>query len=116
MNGIRCDKLSIAVDAVMVHSDKYQKGFDTVVTFFTQYINRKAPTLSVEVAYVAQKRPAKRQKTSISYGTFNRIIELKKCSREKYDSMLMAQQQQLYKLWKKNRLIMNKKTPESSKL
>ena len=40
---------------------------------------------------------------------------MKKYSREEYDSMLMAQHQQLYELWKKAGLIKDKKTPESSR-
>ena len=36
LNGIRCDKLSTAAATVSVHPDKYEKDFDTVVTFLTQ--------------------------------------------------------------------------------
>ena len=50
VNGIRCNKLSIAVTAVKAHADKYEKDFDAVVTFLTQYINKRWPTPSVEVA------------------------------------------------------------------
>ena len=41
------------------------------------------------------------------------MIELKKYSREEYDSMLMAQHQLLYKLQKKAGLMKGKKIPES---
>ena len=95
LNGIRCDKLSTAVATVRAHTYKYEKDFDTVVAFLTQYIDKKAPTLSVKVASVTQTRPAKRQKTSTSHGTFRGKIELKKYSREEYDSMSAAQCQQL---------------------
>ena len=40
---------------------------------------------------------------------------MKKYSREEYDSMTMVQQQQLYKLQKKARLIKGKKTPDSNR-
>ena len=40
---------------------------------------------------------------------------MKKYSREKYDSMSMAQQQQLYELWKRAQLIKSKMTQESNK-
>ena len=53
LNGIRCDKLSIVVVVVRVHPDKYEKDSDAVVTFITQYINERAPTLSVKVASAA---------------------------------------------------------------
>ena len=47
LNGIRCDKLSTAVTTVRVHPDNLKKDFDAVVTFLTQYINKKAPIPSV---------------------------------------------------------------------
>ena len=88
--------MSTAVAAVRIHPEKYKKDFDAVVTFLTQFINKKAPTLSVKVASVTQIRPAKRQKTSTSCGFFIGEIEFKKYSREEYDSMSVAQHQQLY--------------------
>ena len=72
MNGIRCDKLSTAVTTVRVHPDKYKKGFGTVGTILTQYINKKTPTLSLKVASVDQTRPTKQQKTSDTHDTFIR--------------------------------------------
>ena len=107
LNGIRCDKLSTAIAKVRVHPDKYEKDFDTVVTFLSQYINKKAPTLSLKVASVAQTRPANWQKTSATCGTF-KGLSWKKYSREKNDSMLMVQHQQLYELKKKAGLIKGK--------
>ena len=59
LNGIRCDKLSTAVTSVRVHPDKYEKDFDAIVTFPTQYINKRAPTPSVKVNSVGQNRSAK---------------------------------------------------------
>ena len=53
--------------------------------------------------------------TSTTHDTFKGKIELKKYSREEYDSMSMAQHQQLYELQKKTRLIKGNKTPESSR-
>ena len=47
--------MSIEIAAVIVHPDKYEKDFDAVVAFLTQYINKKAPTLSVKVASVGQR-------------------------------------------------------------
>ena len=64
LNGIRCDRLSTAVASVRVHTDNYKKDFDTVVTFLTQYINKKAPTESVKVATAGQARPAKQYKAN----------------------------------------------------
>ena len=72
--------MSTAVAAVRAHRDKYEKDFDAVFTFLIQYIDKKAPTPSVKVASVTQTRPAKRQKTSMSRGTFRGKIELKKYS------------------------------------
>ena len=105
--------MSTAVTTVRVHPDKYEKDVDVLVTFFTKYINKRAPTLSVKVASVGQTRPAKWQKTSASCGILKGKVELKKYSREEYDSMSKAQCQQLYELQKKARLIKGKKTPES---
>ena len=87
LNSFRCNKLSPAVSTVRVHLDKYKKDIDKVVAFLTQCINKRAPTPSVKVANVGQNRPAKQQKTSASGGTFKGKIELKKYSREEYDSM-----------------------------
>ena len=115
LNSIWCDKLSTAVTAVRAHPDKYQKDFNAVVAFLTQYIDKRAPTLSVKVASVTQTRTAKGQKTSATHGIFKGTIKLKKYSREEYDSMSMAQHQQLFELQKKARLIKLKKTPESSR-
>ena len=72
--------LSTGVTAVRVHPDKYEKDFNTVVAILTQYIDKKAPTLSVKVASDTQIRPAKWQKTSTSHGTLKGKIELEKYS------------------------------------
>ena len=56
LNGIRCDNLFTAVEAVKAYLDKHEKDFDT---FLTQYINKREPTLSMKVAFIAQSRPAK---------------------------------------------------------
>ena len=69
----------------------------------------------MKVASVGQSRPAKKQKPTTTHGTFNENIELKKYSREEYDSMLTEQRQQLYQLQKKAVLIKGKKTQESSR-
>ena len=87
LHGIRCDKLSTA----RVHSDKYKKDFNAVVALLTQYIDMSAPTPSVKVASVTQTRSAKRQKASTSHSTFKEKIDLKKYSREEYNSMSVAQ-------------------------
>ena len=42
--------MSMVVITVKVHPDKYEKDFDAVVAFLTQYINKRAPILSVKVA------------------------------------------------------------------
>ena len=74
--------MSIAVTTVRVHPDKYEKDFDTVVSFLTQYINKRALTPSVKVVSVGQTRPAKLQMISTSCGTFRGKMELNKYSRE----------------------------------
>ena len=66
--------------AVRAHPDRYKKDFDAVVTFLFQYIDRKALTPSVKVAFITQTRPAKRQKTSASCNIFKGKIELRKYS------------------------------------
>ena len=83
--------MSTAVVAVRVHPDMYEKDFDAVVAFLTQYIDKKAPTPSMKVAYIGQSRPAKWQMTTTANATFKGKIESKQYSREEYDSMLMAQ-------------------------
>ena len=45
----------------------------------------------MKISSIAQTIPAKRQETSATHGIFKGKIELKKYSREEYDSMLMAQ-------------------------
>ena len=47
LNGIRCDKLSTAVAAVKMHLDKYEKDFDAVISFLSQYIKKGAPTMDI---------------------------------------------------------------------
>ena len=84
------DKLSTSVMSVRVHPDKYEKDFDAVVAFLTQYIDKRAPTPTVKVTSVGQDRPAKWQKISATCSTFKGKIEFKKYSREEYDSMSMA--------------------------
>ena len=91
LNGIWCDRLSTAVTTVKAHPDKYMKDFDKAVAFITQDINKSALTPSVKSASVGQNRPAKQQKTTTTHGTFKTKIELKKYSREEYDSMSMVQ-------------------------
>ena len=100
MNGIRGDKLSREAASVSAHPDKYKKDFSTIVAFLTQYINKRVPTLSVKVSSVGPTRPSKWQKTSTICGTFKGKIEFKKYFREEYDSVSMAQCQQLCELWK----------------
>ena len=107
--------MSTAVAMTRAHPDKYEKDFDAVVAFLIQYIDKKAPTPSMRIVSIAQTRPAKWQKTSTSHGTFKGKTGLKKYSREEYDSMSMAQHQQLYELWKKAGLMKVKKTLESSR-
>ena len=68
----------MAVATVRAHPGKYEKDFDAVVAFLIQYIDKNALTPSMKVASVTQTRPAKRQKTSTSCGTFRGKIELKK--------------------------------------
>ena len=115
LNSMRCDKLSTAVAAVRVHTDKYEKVFDAVVASITQYIDKRESGPSVKVASISQTRPANQQKTSTTHGIFKGKIELKKYSSEEYDSMSMRQHQQFYKLWKKVGLIKGKKIPENNR-
>ena len=78
LNGIRCDKS--AVITVRAHADKYEKDFYTVVAFLTQYINKRASSLSVKVASFSQIRPAKWQVTHENHGTFKGKVESKNTS------------------------------------
>ena len=96
--------MSTVVATVMAHPDKYMKDFNIVVTFLSQYINKKAPKPSVKIASVTQTRPAKRQKTSASHNILRGKIELKKYSQKEHYSMSAARYQQLHELWKKARL------------
>ena len=107
--------MSTAVATVRAHPDKYEKDFDAVVIFLTQYVDKRSPIPRVNVASVMQIRLAKLQKTNASCGTFRGKINLKKYSREEYNLMLKAQRQHLSKLWKKAGLIKSKKTPESGR-
>ena len=43
-----CDKLSTKVATVRAHPDKYEKNFDAVVPILIQYIDKRAPMLSVK--------------------------------------------------------------------
>ena len=70
--------MSTAVDAVRAHTDKYNKDFDIVVTLLTQYIDKRASTLSVKNASVSKTRASKQQKTSTTHGTFKGKIKFKK--------------------------------------
>ena len=53
-NGKRSDKLSTAVATVTVQPDKCENDFDAVVALLSEYIDKKAPRLSVKV----DRRPA----------------------------------------------------------
>ena len=70
LNGIRYNQLSTAVATVRAHQEQYEKDFDTVVIFLSQYIDKRAPTPSVKVASVGQHRHTKWQKTSATHGAF----------------------------------------------
>ena len=69
LNGIRCDKFSTAITTVRAHPENYKNDFDAVVTFLSQFIDKRALTPSVKVASVCQTRPAKWQKTSATHDT-----------------------------------------------
>ena len=69
LNDIRCDKLSAAVVAVWARPKKYEKDFDAVVDFLTQYIDNRASTPSVKVASVSQTTSVKQQETTTNNGT-----------------------------------------------
>ena len=98
LNGIRHNELSTVIATVWSHSDKYEQEFDAIVAFLTQNIDKQGPILRVKIISVAQSRPATKQKTIALCSTFKDQIQLKKYSREEYDLMLIAQQQQLYEL------------------
>ena len=97
--------MSTAVTKIRAYSNKYQKDFDAIVAFLTQYIDKRAPTHSVKVASAGQNRTVKWQKSSTIHGIFKVKIVLKKYCRDKYDSMAKSQCQQLYELQTKARLI-----------
>ena len=108
-------QVSIADAAVRAHQDKYEKNFDAVVTFLSQYINKGAPTPNAQDASVGQSRPAKWQRPALPMALSREKIQLKKYSSVEYESMSTEQQQQLYELQKKARLIEGKKTLEGSR-
>ena len=81
---------STAVATVRVHLDKYEKDFNAIVTFLTQYIDKRQFTTSAKVASVTQTTPAKQKKTSAVHGTLKGKIKLKKYSSEEYDLMSIA--------------------------
>ena len=86
-----CDKFLTKITTLKAYPDKYEKDFNAVVTYLTQYINKRGPTPSNNVAFIAQTRPAKQQKISTVHGTFKGKIALKKYSTDEYNSMLTAQ-------------------------
>ena len=45
--------------AVRSHPYKYEKDFNAVVAFLTQYIDKRVPTPCVKIASVTQTTPAK---------------------------------------------------------
>ena len=51
--------MSTPVATVRVHPEKYENDFETDVAFLIQYINTRASTSSVKVAFVVKNRPAK---------------------------------------------------------
>ena len=96
LNGIRCDKMSKAVATVRAHPGKYEKDFDAVVAFLTQYIDKRSPTQGVKVAFVGQTRPTQAAEDQHYLWHFQR----KGWVEERL---------------KKDRLVKGKKTPESSR-
>ena len=69
----------------------------------------------MKLVSIAQTRPTYWQKTSATFDMLKGKIELKKYSHEEYNSMAMAQQQQLYEHWHKAGLLKGKKIAESNK-
>ena len=59
LNGIRCNKLFTVVASTKAHTDNYEKNFNAVVTFLTQYIDKHRLTPAVKVISIVQIRPAK---------------------------------------------------------
>ena len=57
------DKLTTVVNAVRVHSDKYENVFNAVIALLILHIDKRAPMQSVKVTSVGQTRPANWQKT-----------------------------------------------------
>ena len=54
INGIKCDKISIAIFAVKAYPDKYEKNFDAVVAYLSQYVEKGGLTMSVIVVSITQ--------------------------------------------------------------
>ena len=77
---------------VRADPDKYEKDFDAVVAFLTQYIGKKATMPSVKVAVVGQNRLPSGRRPVLPVALLKKV-ELKKYSREKYDSMSMVRPQ-----------------------
>ena len=92
-----------------------QEGFWGSSPLSQQVYWQKSTKPEQKVASVGHTRPAKWQKMSSNGGDFKGKVQLKKYSREEYDSTSMAQCQKLCELLKKTGLIKGKKRPESSR-
>ena len=48
------------VITVNAHPDRYEKNFDTVVVYLSQYLKKQGPSLSVKVVSTTKVKPTKR--------------------------------------------------------
>ena len=56
LNGIRYEMLSTGVTAVRAHLDKYEKGFNAVVAFIAQHINKESTSAKCESCLCQSKQ------------------------------------------------------------
>ena len=115
LSSIRCDKLFTAVITVKVDPVKYEKDFNAVAPSLTLYIDKRAQTISVNVASVVQPDMLRGRRPALHMAP-SKMIELKKYSQEEYDSMSTAQHQQCYELQKNAGLTEGRTTPESRRV
>ena len=88
----------------------HEKHFDAVFPYLLEFIQKWGITMNVKVTFIAPSRSANRQNTSEPYGTFKRMMNLKKYSMEEYNSMSAANKPQLFEVRHKAKLIKGKKT------
>ena len=69
---MKCNNLSNPIVTICANHDKFEKDFDVIVAYLSQYTNKRG---KIFVAAVHQKRPQKHEKmTSNVPGTLSEIL------------------------------------------